>query len=245
MKDTTKALLVVGAIGGGAALVYALTRPKAETPTEKELLYNTFEEEMDWLLWNYKTGGLLERTTEQAKVGNYSMKMQTTTEQYHRLSAYKSVPTALPYNLFTFDVSFYIPSLTYDNIQVIEFALNKYINNRRLEFAVQWVRNYPPESAESWRFWSDKVIWEPIPSGKQPLETDFWHRLTLVGNYATKKYVQLTVDGKTWDLSGYGIADSSFTAEPTVVPDIEIENNPLGSMIVYCDEIHLWGVNGS
>ena len=100
---------------------------------------------------------------------------------YTGIHAYRTLPQ-INANTFEMDVSFYLTSQ--ENLQGLEFTINRWHANRRLEWAMQWEQfadgTIQQGLAPTWRVWTGQS-WQNT-GRTQPLALDTWHTFTLSGN---------------------------------------------------------------
>jgi uncharacterized repeat protein (TIGR01451 family) len=139
-------------------------------------------------------------------------------EPHSNVHCYRNLlpePTAA---VFTMTTPFlFTPTTTCNNeggpsvVQALEFAMNKWQDDKRYEFALQWQN--VGEGAPQWRYWDPFQKWVPIsPSITQCLEAGKWYTLTLTGEIIDDNvhYKNFTLDQESHPLD--------ITVEPFPTP---------------------------
>ncbi len=153
-------------------------------------------------------------------------------DQHSNILCYRNL---LPKNdaiSFSYSLSFqFSPPTTYNNqggdsiVQAIEFTMNKYQDDIRYEWALQW-NNVGSPNAPQWRYWNPSLPvadrWVPIdPPITQELSADEWHTLSIEGVIVSGNvhYRHFVIDGQQHDLN--------LTVPPDVMSD-EIDRLAVG-----------------
>jgi len=142
---------------------------------------------------------------------------------------------------FSATYSFFFPELK--AIQGLEFTMNKWTNDQRWEWALQWqivpdgsVRQGAPNS---WRLW-DGQYWQDT-GVTQALQTGTWHTLHLTGDIVDGQvhYLGFICDGLSTDLQSQSFAPVSSPGEKLAIAlqlDGDITEAPYK---VYFDQVNL------
>jgi hypothetical protein len=99
-------------------------------------------------------------------------------QPYVGIHAYRNLAPADTATTFNLTLSFYFPTVT--PIQALEFTENKWVNNQRWEWAIQWEHIGSGVTTPVWRLWTGSS-WQEI-SLTQQLAAKKWHKLQLKGN---------------------------------------------------------------
>ena len=104
---------------------------------------------------------------------------------YVGLHFYRNLASADTATTFQVNFKFYFPTVT--PIQALEFTENKWVNNVRYEWALQWDRignggPCPGGNTPQWRIWDGSSgCWRSI-NVSQNLQAGAWHSLQINGN---------------------------------------------------------------
>ncbi len=96
---------------------------------------------------------------------------------YVGIHAYRNLAPVDTAKTFNLTLSFYFPTAT--PIQALEFTENKWVNNQRWEWALQWERIGKGVTTPAWRLWNGSS-WQEIGLTQQ-LAAKKWHKLHLKG----------------------------------------------------------------
>lgn len=129
----------------------------------------------------YSDGKLEGATMAGAKDQNVLKISLLSGQPYAGIHAYRDLPPGNTASVFHMHLRFYFPDKK--SIQALEFTMNKWSQNQRWEWALQW-QAVPDGSsfqgkAETWRVW-DGAHWQDIQV-QQTLSAATWHTLDLYG----------------------------------------------------------------
>lgn len=163
--------------------------------------------ESDLSQWNiYHDQGYTKGSIQDATIqGDGSMKVTLYhgSQNYADIHAYRNLPAADDATLFRMDVSFLF---RHDKpVQALEFTMNKWVNNVRWEWALQW-QVVPDGTAsqgapETWRVWTGSS-WQSL-NVQQELSINKWHTLHLYGTIVNNQvhYISFSCDDLVTDMS--------------------------------------------
>jgi len=124
-------------------------------------------------------------------------------QPYTGIHAYRNQAPANTATNFELNLSFYFSAVT--PIQALEFTMNKWVNNQRWEWALQWehISDGTPQQGNppTWRLWTGKS-WQDI-GVRQQLNTNTWHRLHLKGDISKGQihYISFSCDDTSANLA--------------------------------------------
>lgn len=160
---------------------------------------------------------------------------------YAGIHAFRDLPSADAAMSFSADYSFFFPTLT--AIQALEFTMNKWKNNQRWEWALQW-QVVPDGTSQqgrpySWRLW-DGHNWDNIER-QQTLQAGAWHTLHLTGNIVNSQvhYLGFICDGLSAHLQSQSFAPVSSPGDKLAIA-MQLDGNTIEApYIVYFDQVNL------
>jgi len=143
-------------------------------------------------------------------------------EPYSNIHCYRSFLPELDARAFKLTLSFWFtPTTTCNNVggpsvvQALEFAMNKWQDSNRYEWALQWQN--VGAGAPQWRYWDARDEWLPLPTPiAQCLMAGRWYALTLQGELRNGQvyFRSFSIDGQEHNLD-----ISVFPADTPGEPD--------------------------
>lgn len=136
----------------------------------------------------------------------------------------------------TFQIDDYYYFTTTSPIQALEFTMNKWVNNTRFEWAMQW-ENKGGGSPPPWRIWGGSAKWQST-GYTQSLAVNTWHHIQIKGTVLNGQvhYVSFTSDSLSASL-GQNYAPVSSSGDLLAVA-IQLDSDSSGTAYdVYADTI--------
>lgn len=186
--------------------------------------------------------GKLESATMPGADDQKLLKVSLLTGQpYAGIHAYRDLPPSNNASVFHMQLRFYFPDKK--SIQALEFTMNKWSQNQRWEWALQW-QAVPDGSsfqgkAETWRVW-DGAHWQNIKV-QQTLSASAWHTLDLYGTIVNGQvhYQTFRCDNRIVNLQQYTFPLVSSSGEKLAV-GVQLDGNAYQhSYPLYLDAVSL------
>lgn len=146
-------------------------------------------------------GAVVERTTRPQFVfqGDAALYMKSPAKKYKRAAAEKWFPFITDRPL-SCDVWYCLPDS--NNDQAFEVAMEANDGTQRHSASIAWYKD-SQYNQEQWRYWApDNKRWQDVPGGKLTVGRGWyqWHRIQIVVDFGTRRYVSLRVDNHFFDL---------------------------------------------
>lgn len=142
-------------------------------------------------------------------------------DPYSNVHCYRNLPAQTDDDTFIMTLHFfYQPPSTFNNVggdstvQALEFTMNKWYQNQRYEWALQW--DNVDTGAPKWRYWDANHAPQWIDLGiTGSLDGQQWHTLQLHGEIIAGQihYNNFVLDGETHDLN-ITVSPFATTGEP-------------------------------
>lgn len=206
---------LLSAITPGTSFISATSEGKSDTATV------TVTSEIEWLWeagletdqpfttrWSHP-GAVVDRTTDAAHAGLYSLKLTTPSTIYRRASALKVSPFAA--QIHAVDLWFYLPAAHGKDVG-FEVAMEGWSGTEQHLASFHWVQDQK-YGLTGWRRWVGGK-WEFLPGGQGVTVAEgAWHHFHAEVDYVRKTYRKMVIDGRTFDLTGL-----PYDASPRITP---------------------------
>ncbi|TMD12177.1 MAG: hypothetical protein E6J00_12820 [Chloroflexi bacterium] len=146
------------------------------------------------IFWDNGTGtGSITNVSSPSRDSDQSMKISLTSgSSYVGLHAYRNLAADDAATTFQIDDYYYFTTTT--PIQALEFTMNKWVNNTRYEWAMQWENKGTGVPPPVWRIWTGSS-WQST-GHTQSLAVNTWHHIQIKGTVSGGQvhYVSFTSD---------------------------------------------------
>ena len=201
-------------------------------------------DQLQWAIFHdqgYSDGKLEKATMPGAKDQNLLKVSLLSGQPYAGIHAYRDLPPNNKASAFHMHIRFYFPDKK--SIQALEFTMNKWSQNQRWEWALQW-QVVPDGSsfqgkAETWRVW-DGAHWQDIEV-QQTLSAAAWHTLDLYGiiENGHVRYQTFRSDGRIVNIQHYTFPLINSPGEKLAV-GVQLDGNAYQNPYpLYLDDVSL------
>lgn len=127
-------------------------------------------------------------------------------------------------------------TLPYTFTQYAELFLSAYDSPNSIAFGIRW--DY---ANGKWQYYDSDGNWSDVPDGAQTLNVlwSYWHKIKLVGDFNTFKYVKLMCDDKEFNLSSLSGRTVAGAGESYLFFTFKVYNNAAGARTSYVDNVAL------
>lgn len=139
---------------------------------------------------------------------------------YSNVHCYRNFPVQKDKDRFYLSLYFIFNPTTFNEnnsvIQALEFTMNKWLGEKRYEWALQWQN--VGQGAPQWRYWDPHQNEKWISIGiSDSLEGNVWHRLEMTGEIDKNNhvhYLSFAIDSREYNLDSISVSPSIAKNEP-------------------------------
>jgi hypothetical protein len=203
----------IASVYGRGSTIDAVLRPSSGTG--KLIFWDDFEDTL--LKWGYPDGVVVARDTTTAFRGGASLKIGTSDEK--NIAWARRIFSIVPSQKIGVEVKFYVPDwerLAYFYI-TLDYRDGVYQRIASIRYDV---------GNQIWQYYGADANYHDIEGSAQTVQyaSFSWIGVKFVADFSSEKYVSLTANQQTFNLSDYGIRKLLIEAQQEIALEIGIES---------------------